>query len=75
MAHVRAKCWVNYNGNWYKSGEVFEVADADKDAMLRGDIVTVMEGYVSDVFPPEAEKAEVDKKPAKRGRPKKTTAE
>lgn len=54
---------------------MFEVADADKDAMLRGEIVTVIEGHVSDVFPPEAEKPEGEKKPAKRGRPKKTTAE
>lgn len=75
MAHVRAKCWVNYNGDWHKSGELFEVTDSDKDAMLRGDFVTVIEGHVSDVFPPEAEKAEDEKKPAKRGRPKKTTAE
>ena len=75
MAHVRAKYWVKYNGEWHKSGDVFEVAEADKDAMLRGEIVTVIEGHVSDVFPPEVENPDGEKKPAKRGRPKKTTAE
>ena len=70
---VRAKHWLNYNGVWYKGGEIFEADDfnevkehADK---LEDETESVNESYISEIFPPADEPAD---QPKKRGRPKKT---
>lgn len=47
---VKAKHNINHGGKWITGGTVFEVADAEYDA-LRDCVVLV--GYVSNVFPPD----------------------
>ena len=65
---VRANYWINYNGSWHKGGEIFEIEDADQDALAEH--VTMIGEFVSDVFPPN--EPEIEKPQAKkRGRPKK----
>lgn len=73
MISVKANCWLNYNGVWHRCGELFDVEETDKDALVRDELVTVVDGYVSKVFPPVEEDAPTGSDKPKRGRRKKTT--
>ena len=36
----KAKCWVNYGGEWHKAGDVFPIAEADAEMMkANGEII------------------------------------
>lgn len=74
MISVKANCWLNYNGDWHRCGEVFDIEETDKDALVRDELATVVDGYVSKVFPPvEDDNAPTGEGKPKRGRRKKTT--
>lgn len=57
---VRAKCWVNYDGEWHKGGDEFEVSDIEE----------VKEYVIPLVDTPKVTAADMKDSP-KRGRPKK----
>ena len=59
---VKAKHRVNYNGVWYKGGDVFTVDDYET---VKEYADKIEEAFVSEVFPP------IDETPKKRGRQKK----
>lgn len=61
-----AKHWLNYNGVWYKGGDEFDVDDFEA---VREHADMKKDGFVSEVFPPNAEQPE---QPRTRGRKKKT---
>lgn len=62
MVKVRAKCNLNFDGNWHMGGEVFEVESTDGFAEYVEEI-----GYESEIFPPEP----VEVKPKKPARTRK----
>lgn len=62
---VAAKHRLNYSGAWYEAGEEFEI---DQDVLPSIEEFVRPVGFVSAVFPPEA-----DEDKPKRGRRKKET--
>lgn len=64
---VTAKCWLNYNGVWYKGGDTFEADDFDeiKEHVEKVEETVEETQYVSEIFPP-------NEQPKRRGRSKKS---
>lgn len=66
---VKAKNWLKYDGQWRKTGEVFEISTADAD-----ELDGMIEAAETPLINSNTEAAETEQ-PKRRGRPKQTNNE
>lgn len=79
---VKSKIHINYNGNWKKPGDVFEISDTDSNLLKYVDVIETQKRELErrvDFETNEDEStqyvAELSENPRRRGRPRRTDIE
>lgn len=79
---VKSKIHINYNGNWKKPGDVFEISDTDSNILKYVDVIETPKreperrvDFETNEYESTQYASESSENPRRRGRPRRTDIE